>query len=85
LKIIITLTVETISSKHFVIFRSLAAIRAQAKREIEAERAAALAAEEEPETSKPPPSPKQQDPERLAVTGIYFACPLIGNFLNTSF
>lgn len=61
--------------------RSLAAIRAQAKKEIEAEQAAtaaAAAAEEEPTSSKPPPSPKQQDPDRLAVSGIYFACPLIG-------
>jgi hypothetical protein len=66
--------------KHFS--RSLAAIRAQARKEIEAERAAAAAAAlEEPEVSKPPPSPKQQDPDRLAVSGIYFACPLIGTFV----
>lgn len=61
-------------------FRSLAAIRAQARKEIEAEMAAAAAAQEEPTVSKPPPSPKQQDPDRLAVSGIYFACPLIGRF-----
>ncbi|XP_059469968.1 UBX domain-containing protein 6 [Neocloeon triangulifer] len=55
---------------------SLASIRAQARREMEAEQAAAAAgvAVEEP---KSPQSPKQ-DPERLAVSGIYFACPLIG-------
>jgi hypothetical protein len=65
--------------KNIFFFSSLASIRAQARKELEAEAAAAAAAaQEEPQPSKSPASPKQQDPERLAVSGIYFACPLIG-------
>ncbi|XP_065340464.1 UBX domain-containing protein 6 [Cloeon dipterum] len=55
---------------------SMAAIRAQARRELEAEKAAAAAAAAPPKEESPPPP--VQDPERMLISGIYFACPMIG-------
>jgi hypothetical protein len=58
---------------------SLAAIQAQVRRELEAEKkAAALAAKE---ASLPDVQPEQQDEPSspyLAVTGVFFRCPMIG-------
>ncbi|KAF4522279.1 hypothetical protein B566_EDAN011975 [Ephemera danica] len=59
---------------------SLAAVRAQAKRELEAEMAAAAQDKDKPESSAPSQSSLNvvQDPAQLAVSGIFFTCPLIG-------
>jgi UBX domain-containing protein 6 len=57
---------------------SLAAIQAQVRKELEAEKKAALA---EKEASLPAAQPGQQDEPSspyLAVTGVFFRCPMIG-------
>uniref|UniRef100_A0A1B6LYV2 UBX domain-containing protein n=1 Tax=Graphocephala atropunctata TaxID=36148 RepID=A0A1B6LYV2_9HEMI len=62
---------------------SLAAIQAQVKRELEAEKKAAVAREEReksstpPSQAQPPPEPEDMSP-LLAVRGVYFKCPLVG-------
>lgn len=60
-------------------YRSLAAIQAQVRRELEAEKkAAALAVKE---ASLPVVESRQQDElssPYLAVSGVFFRCPMIG-------
>lgn len=71
--------------------RSLAAIQAQVKRELEAEKREA-AAREGREKSATPPSDRAPPPPAdaedmsplLAVRGVYFKCPLIGEKLKYS-
>jgi len=64
----------------FFFYSSLATIQAQVRRELEAEKkaAAALATRE---SSQPDVQPGQQEEllsPTLAVTGVFFRCPLIG-------
>jgi hypothetical protein len=59
-------------------------VRAQARKELEAEQAAAAAENIKPELENPSAFNKstsaQQDPAQLAATGIFFSCPLIGKY-----
>ncbi|XP_046661137.1 UBX domain-containing protein 6 [Homalodisca vitripennis] len=62
---------------------SLAAIQAQVKRELEAEKKAAMEREEReksgtPPSEPPPPSEPEDMSPLLAVRGVYFKCPLVG-------
>jgi len=64
----------------FFFYSSLATIQAQVRRELEAEKKAAAASATR-ESSHPDIQPGQQDEllsSSLAVTGVFFRCPMIG-------
>jgi hypothetical protein len=63
----------------FFFYSSLATIQAQVRRELEAEKKAAASAARE--SSFPDIEPVQQEElssPSLAVTGVFFSCPMIG-------
>lgn len=62
----------------YYILRSLSAIQAQVRRELEAEKKTENKDKTVPE--KQPPSADIEVSPHLAVAGVFFRCPLVGKF-----